>query len=66
MTEDALGLPLDQARALFPGRDCHIEWTLPPRRPDKAGSARVVRVCERGETVVLTVSLFEDAPKEEP
>jgi hypothetical protein len=66
MTEDALGLPLDQARALFPGRECRIERTLPPRRPDKAGSARVVRACERGETVVLTVSLFEDKPKEEP
>ncbi len=66
MTRDALGLPLARAEALFAGRTCQVEWTLPPKRPDKAGSARVVRAVERGETVVLTVSLFEDTPKEEP
>ena len=42
-----------------------VEWTRPPRRPDKTGRARVVRVRENGGTVEITVSPFEDALEEE-
>lgn len=61
MMHAALGLPLDQAKALFAGRECVVEQALPPRKPDKAGSLRVVRVKMCGEAAVLTVSPFEDA-----
>ena len=61
----ALGLPLDKALELFQGKECVVEYTRPPRKPDKAGNARVVRVKEadNGGTVILTVSPFEDTLK---
>lgn len=65
MTADALGLPLEQAKALFAGRECRILSALPPRRLDKTGAVRVVRVQECGEAVVLTVSPFDDTVKEQ-
>lgn len=64
MMQRALGMPLDQAKALLAGRECVVETTRPPRRPDKTGNARVVRVKESGGTVLLTVSPFEDELEE--
>ena len=65
MMQRALGLPLDQALALLEGKECVVEYTYPPRKPDKTGNARVVRVKEadNGGTVILTVSPFEDMLK---
>lgn len=67
MMHAALGLPLEKARKLVEeaGKECVLMWTLPPRRPDKTGSARVVRAKEEAGTVFLTVSFFEDALEEE-
>ena len=63
----ALGLPLEKAMELFEGKECVVEYTRPPRKPDKAGNVRVVRVKEadNGGTVILTVSPFEDTLKSE-
>jgi len=65
MIDRALGLPLEKAMELFEGKKCVVEYTRPPRKPDKTGNARVVRVKEadNGETVILTVSPFEDTLK---
>lgn len=65
MINRALGLPLDRAMELFEGKDCVVEYTRPPRKPDKTGNMRVVRVKEadNGGTVILTVSPFEDTLK---
>lgn len=61
----ALGLPLDKAMELYAGKECVVEYTRPPRKPDKTGNARVVRVKEtdNGGTVILTVSPIEDTLK---
>ena len=65
MINRALGLPLPEALELFQGKECVVEYTRPPRKPDKTGNARVVRVKEadNGGTVILTVSPFEDTLK---
>ena len=65
MINRALGLPLKRAMELFEGKDCVVEYTRPPRKPDKTGNMRVVRVKEadNGGTVILTVSPFEDTLK---
>ena len=60
MMQRVLGMPLSMAMAHFPGREIAVETALPPRRPDKQGSMRVVRVQENGGAVILTVSPFED------
>ena len=67
MIHRALGLPLQKALELFEGKRCVVEYTRPPRKPDKTGNARVVRVKEadNGGTVTLTVSPFEDVLKSE-
>ena len=54
-----------EALELFQGKECVVEYTSPPRKPDKTGNARVVRVKEadNGGTVILTVSPFEDTLK---
>ena len=65
MMDRALGLPLDRALELFQGTECVVEYTRPPRKPDKTGNARVVRVkkADNGGTVILTVSPIEDTLK---
>ncbi len=67
MIKRALGLPLDKAMELFEGKECVVEYTYPPRKPDKTGNVRVVRVkeAENGGAVILTVSPFEDMLKSE-
>jgi len=62
MMKAVLGLPLAQAKALLAGKDCEVEFTRPPRRPDKTGAARAA--CFAG-TVRLTVSFFDDTAEEE-
>ncbi len=64
MIDRALGMPLSMALRLFEGRECIVETTRPPRRPDKQGNARVVRAEENGGAVRLTVSPFEDTLEE--
>ena len=44
MIHPALGLPLPLALERLGEENCRVEWTRPPRRPDKTGRARVVRV----------------------
>ena len=65
MSNSALGLPVEEAKALFPGREIAVFISRPPRRPDKKGNLRVTRVKENGGTVELTVSPFEDSAAEE-
>ena len=65
MMSKVLGLPLEKALEAAEGRECVLEWTHPPRRPDKKGSARVVRAKEEAGTVILTVSFFEDGREDE-
>ena len=65
MIHPALGLPLPLALERLGEENCRVEWTRRPRRPDKTGRARVVRVRENGGTVEITVSPFEDTLEEE-
>lgn len=65
MMKAVLGLPLAQAKALLAGQECEVEFTRPPRRPDKTGAARVVRAACFAGTVRLTVSFFDDTAEEE-
>ena len=41
MIHPALGLPLPLALERLGEENCRVEWTRPPRRPDKTGRARV-------------------------
>ena len=63
MMQRVLGMPLSMAMENLSGREVTV---LPPRRPDKQGSMRVVRAQDNGGAVTLTVSPFEDTLEEEP
>ncbi len=70
MIKRLLGLPLEMAEKELAGKEYTVAVTYPPRKPDKTGNMRVVRVKECGGTVQLTVSPFhdtlEDAAHDEP
>ena len=60
MMKAVLGLPLAQAKALLAGKNCEVEFTRPPRRPDKTGAGRVVRAPGFAGAVRRTGSFFYD------
>ena len=66
MMQRVLGMPLTMAMENLSGREVTVLTALPPRRPDKQGSMRVVRAQDNGGAVTLTVSPFEDTLEEEP
>ncbi len=68
MTEEFIGLPLDEALALCAQRGIRpliVETRSPRERPEERRSARVAAVRSCGEELQFVVAFFsEEGPKE--